>query len=285
MSSTLDRQTGGTILPMRLGFRLSPVIAIVLALGLAAPADAQAPAATRLTMAGQPAYADQATHLQIRLLHADDTPVVAGEVVVERRRSGTWRPIGTVLTNNQGRAVVDATLFRRAANNVFRASYAGDLDSAPDKTGPVAGRPQAAEQPGHGRWTRLGGRRAVGAGVRAVADGQRAAGQRDRAPAAPQRRRRLAAGPEAPHRRRRPRAHHHAPPGRHQLARPGEAPRLGLRRHQRRPPDQQPPARRAGPAAEARRRGPGSTCPTSGMPSAPDRTRTSRGSRRASGTR
>ncbi|MGH3306584.1 MAG: M15 family metallopeptidase [Nocardioides sp.] len=122
---------------MRLGFRLSPVIAIVLALGLAAPADAQAPAVTRLTMAGQPAYADQATHLQIRLLHADDTPVVAGEVVVERRRSGTWRPIGTVLTNSQGRAVVDATLFRRAANNVFRASYAGDLDSAPDKTGPV----------------------------------------------------------------------------------------------------------------------------------------------------
>ena len=29
-------------------------------------------------------------------------------------------------------------MFRRAADNVFRASYAGDLDSAPARTGPVA---------------------------------------------------------------------------------------------------------------------------------------------------
>ena len=138
MSSTLDRMEGGTILPMRLGFPLAPVTAIVLALGLAAPADAQAPADTTLTMAGQPTYAEQVTHLQLRLRHADDSPVVAGEVVVERRRSGTWRPFETVLTDDQGRAVVDATLFRRAANNVFRASYPGDLDSAPARTGPVA---------------------------------------------------------------------------------------------------------------------------------------------------
>ena len=121
---------------MRLGFSLSPVIAIVLALGLAAPADA-APAPTRLTMSGQPTYADSVTHLQIRLRHDDKTPVVGGQVVVERRRSGTWSPIETVVTNAEGRAVVDASMFRRAADNVFRASYAGDVDSAADQTGPV----------------------------------------------------------------------------------------------------------------------------------------------------
>jgi len=137
MSSTLDRQGRGTILRMRLGFPLSPVIAIVVALGLAAPADAQAAAATRLTMSGGPAHADEVTHLQIDLLHEDGTPVVAGAVVVERRRSGTWRTIDTVLTDEAGHAFVDATVFRRAADNVFRASYAGDASSGPDRTGPI----------------------------------------------------------------------------------------------------------------------------------------------------
>jgi hypothetical protein len=106
MSSTLDRQAGGTILPMRLGFLLSPGNAIGRAVGRGGQADAEDPVATN--------------------------------VVVERRRSGIWRLVETVVTDAEGRAVVDATLDRRAANNVFRASYAGDVDSAPDKTGPVA---------------------------------------------------------------------------------------------------------------------------------------------------
>ena len=46
-------------------------------------------------------------------------------------RSRPWSP------THEGRAVVDATMFRRAADNVFRASYAGDVDSASDQTGPV----------------------------------------------------------------------------------------------------------------------------------------------------
>ena len=139
MSFTLDGAGGGTILSMRLGIPLSPVIAIVVALGLAAPADAEEQAATTLTMAGQAKYAGQVTHLQIRLRHADSTPVADGPVVVERRRSGTWRPIETVMTDADGRATVDATLVRRAADNLFRASYAGDgLDSEPARTGPVA---------------------------------------------------------------------------------------------------------------------------------------------------
>jgi hypothetical protein len=121
------------MLAMRLGSPLSPVIAIVLALGLAAPADAQA-AASKLTMHGKRQYAGQVTHLQIDLRQDDGTPIV-GDVVVERRRSGTWRMIDTVLTDSRGHAVVDATLSRQAADNVFRASYVGD---EPAETGPVA---------------------------------------------------------------------------------------------------------------------------------------------------
>jgi 5-hydroxyisourate hydrolase-like protein (transthyretin family) len=122
---------------MRLGLALSPVIAVVLALGLAAPVGAADPAPTTLTMAGEPTHADEVTQLQLRLRHETDTPVVAGEVLVERRRSGTWRPIATVFTDTRGRASVDVTLVRRAADNVFRASYAGDLESASARTGPV----------------------------------------------------------------------------------------------------------------------------------------------------
>jgi 5-hydroxyisourate hydrolase-like protein (transthyretin family) len=122
---------------MRLGFLLAPAIAIVLALGLAAPAEARAADDTTLTMTGQAKYAGQVTDLRIRLRHTDGTPVVDGVVVVERRRSGTWRPIETVTTDPDGRAVVRAKLARRAADNVFRATYTG-ADSAPVTTGPVA---------------------------------------------------------------------------------------------------------------------------------------------------
>jgi 5-hydroxyisourate hydrolase-like protein (transthyretin family) len=120
---------------MRLGLLLSPVIALVL--GLAPPAGAADPTPTRLTMSGQPTYANTVTQLVLRLRHADDSPVMAGAIVVERRRSGTWGPVDTVLTDEQGRAAVDVTLVRRAANNVFRATYAGDAASAPARTGPV----------------------------------------------------------------------------------------------------------------------------------------------------
>jgi 5-hydroxyisourate hydrolase-like protein (transthyretin family) len=123
---------------MRLGSLLSPVIAIVVALGLALPAQAADQVPTTLTMTGQEKYAGQVTPLQIRLRHDDTSPVVGGPVVVERREGGTWRTIGTVPTDADGRASLDATLFRRATDNVFRASYVGDADSAPAETGPVA---------------------------------------------------------------------------------------------------------------------------------------------------
>ena len=95
---------------MRLGFLLSPVIAIVLALGLAAPADAEAPVATNLTMAGQPKYAGQVTHLQIRLRHADGSPVVGGRSWSSAAGPGPGARSRPCSTNAEGRAVVDATL-------------------------------------------------------------------------------------------------------------------------------------------------------------------------------
>ena len=124
---------------MRLGYLvLSPVIAIVVALGLAAPAGAAD--TTRLTMSGAADYAGNDSRLRIALQHTDGTAVEGGQVVVERRRSGTWQPFATVTTDAEGRTAVDATLLRRAADNVFRATYDGDVvrDLAPAATGPVA---------------------------------------------------------------------------------------------------------------------------------------------------
>ncbi|MGH3362873.1 MAG: M15 family metallopeptidase [Nocardioides sp.] len=125
---------------MRLGYRLSLVLlTFTLALGMgAAPATAEDPVPTSLTMAGQARYADAVTPLRIDLTHDDGTPVSTAEVFVERRVSGTWRSFGTAITDDAGHAELYATLARRAENNRFRASYSGDLDSAPSSTGTVA---------------------------------------------------------------------------------------------------------------------------------------------------
>ena len=142
-------------------------------------------------------------------------------------------------------------MFRRAANNVFRASYAGDVDSGgrprpgrwPSPSCAAAARSRSVDPT---RWStssrcgcRCGGRPATALPVNGIVRLQRRNGGGDWRLV-----RRLRTGSDG-------RAHlTRAPARRHQLARPGAPARLGLRRHQRGPPDQQPPARRPGPAAE-----------------------------------
>ena len=124
---------------MRLGPRVSfMLLTLTLAFGIgAAPATAAEPVPTTLTLTAEARYADAVTPLQLDLQHEDGTPVTAAEVIVERRVSGTWRAFGTATTDENGHAALDATLAREAENNRFRASYAGDLDSAPSSTGAV----------------------------------------------------------------------------------------------------------------------------------------------------
>ncbi len=234
-------------------------------------------------MAGQATYADHVTHLKIRLRRADGSPVVAGEVVVQRRRSGTWRLFDTVVTDEEGRAVVDATLARRAADNLFRASYAGGLDAA-DTTGPVAVKLVRRSS----RVTIGGPHKVVDEqSVRVPVSWQTGNGLPVNGIVRLQRRngggdwrlvRRLRTGADG-------RAHLTTRP-RVDTAWRAEGRRLDwvfgdssdVHRINNLPPGD--PVR-----LRARRRAPGSTCPTSGMLSAPGRTRTSRRSPRGSGTR
>jgi hypothetical protein len=58
-------------------------------------------------------------------------------VLVERRVGGAWQPVATVLTGPEGTARATATMEKGAADNVFRATYAGDPTYAPSTSGPV----------------------------------------------------------------------------------------------------------------------------------------------------
>lgn len=128
---------------MHLGSRpslplLTAVLVVTLALTLgAAPATAQEPVATTLTMTGDPTRADDPTRLRVDLVHEDGTPVAAAEVLVERRQSGTWQQTAMLVTDETGHAELEATMAREEEDNRFRATYAGDLDSAPAASGPV----------------------------------------------------------------------------------------------------------------------------------------------------
>lgn len=125
---------------MHLGQRLLVlVLGLVVAVGLAAPAHAHAQEVTPTTrtLSGPREHADQDTRLALDLLREDGTPVPGAQVLVERRTRGVWGEVALVATDEMGHAELDATLSRRADDNVFRASYAGDHETAPAETGPV----------------------------------------------------------------------------------------------------------------------------------------------------
>ncbi len=78
-------------------------------------------------MTGERAHADEDDPLGIDLVRSDDgAPVAAAQVVVERRVGGEWQGFGDAVTDEAGHAELAATLRRTPADNVFRASYAGD---------------------------------------------------------------------------------------------------------------------------------------------------------------
>lgn len=119
-------------------FLTIPFTALLLTLGLAtAPADAEA-AATSLTLTASKGYAGTPTHLRVAL--ADGGTPFVGAVVVQRRVDGDWSTIGTLTTDAQGHATVDATLAEQSRDNVFRARYAGDGTHGPADSGPQQAR-------------------------------------------------------------------------------------------------------------------------------------------------
>jgi hypothetical protein len=116
---------------------VASVSILLLTLGLAsAPATAQA--ATSLTLTASRGHADSPTKLRVTL---DDggTPFV-GTVVLDRRVGGVWSPVATVTTDGEGNAAAQATLAKRAADNVFRARFAGDGTHGAASSGPQKAR-------------------------------------------------------------------------------------------------------------------------------------------------
>jgi hypothetical protein len=107
------------------------VFVSVLLVVTTAPARAAEPASTTLALAAPGGYAGQATTLRVALAQADGAPMAAAQVAVERRVAGAWTAVATVTTDEAGAAVLEQTLRRTAADNLWRASYAGDETHAP----------------------------------------------------------------------------------------------------------------------------------------------------------
>jgi 5-hydroxyisourate hydrolase-like protein (transthyretin family) len=100
------------------------VLALLTSVLAAGPARAEAP--TALTLTTTDGYADTAATLVVTLAADDASPLVGAPVALERRVRGAWTPLPSVTTDESGRATATATRSRTAADNVFRATYAGD---------------------------------------------------------------------------------------------------------------------------------------------------------------
>ena len=251
-----SRSHEGTIAAMRLG-RLAPLLLLLvislLVTGPAGPASRGGPGPDRAEPDGhvdlrRPGRAPCACCSRTPPAPASPPPTVA----VERRVGGTWRAFATLATDDAGRAATDALLSKEPADNVFRATYAGDATTyAGSTSGPVAvplvrrtsvlelGGPTSVvdEQsvPIEVTWRTGTGDPVAGevAVYRRVGDS-------------------LAAGPPRAHRRRRDRPLQRGTAHRHPLAGPRRATGLGRGRPQRHPRHRQPAARHAGGAAGRR---------------------------------
>ena len=112
---------------MSLGSRVCVVVcALALALGLGAPV--RAATSTVLTLTAPAAYADDATTLTVAVTDENGSPLAGAQLLLERRNGEVWQGVGTVTTGGDGRASVDLTVSRVAADNAVRATYAGDAE-------------------------------------------------------------------------------------------------------------------------------------------------------------
>jgi 5-hydroxyisourate hydrolase-like protein (transthyretin family) len=112
---------------MHLGHRLSiGLLAVLVGVGLFAPAHAARAATATLSLAADPAYADTETTLRIDLVDEGGAGVAGATVDLARRTAGAWASVGTVTTDGAGHATQVVTLSRTDDDNVFRGIYAGD---------------------------------------------------------------------------------------------------------------------------------------------------------------
>ncbi|WP_374456250.1 M15 family metallopeptidase [Nocardioides sp.] len=123
---------------MRASPRLAAVATglVLLAALLTGPAHGLAPrldraASTALTLSGSPARAGEAAPLAVALTDPGGAPLPGATVTVERRVAGVWQPLATVVTDASGAATAALPMSTVPADNVVRASYAGDGTQPP----------------------------------------------------------------------------------------------------------------------------------------------------------
>lgn len=118
---------------MHLGRHLSLfLLALAVAGGVLAPtgpASAATPTTLAVSAAARPADTDAAVQLDLRT--SAGAPVPGAMLAVERQVRGAWQPVGALVTDAAGHAQVSARVSRVAADNLFRASYAGDATYGP----------------------------------------------------------------------------------------------------------------------------------------------------------
>jgi 5-hydroxyisourate hydrolase-like protein (transthyretin family) len=105
----------------------------------ASAADDPPLAQTETSLTVERSHADTEARVVVTVETADGVPVDAAPVAFERRVEGQWRVDAELVTDADGVAEVRTTLVRAVADNVFRASYAGDATRAGSSSGSVAG--------------------------------------------------------------------------------------------------------------------------------------------------
>lgn len=124
-----------------------PVLMLSVVVGLGplspmAPVAAAVPADTVATTTAVSAPASRegsTTRVLTRVRRVGGDPVAGVSVLLERRRSGTWRQLARARTAADGTVAAPMVLARRASENVVRATYAGG-DAVPG----AGGEPTAA---------------------------------------------------------------------------------------------------------------------------------------------
>jgi 5-hydroxyisourate hydrolase-like protein (transthyretin family) len=77
------------------------------------------------------AYAGNQTTLRVVLTTSAGAPLAGAQVTLERRTAGTWSEVAVLTTGADGSATQPFVLEKATADNVVRATYAGDADHAP----------------------------------------------------------------------------------------------------------------------------------------------------------
>jgi D-alanyl-D-alanine carboxypeptidase len=119
------------VIPALVVALLTALVTAVLAVPAAAAPAPVARASTGLAVEVGAARAGEDAPVVVALTDPAGVPVAGASVLVERRVSGVWQPLATLVTDAAGRAGTVLPMGQVREDNVVRASYAGDATTPP----------------------------------------------------------------------------------------------------------------------------------------------------------